>query len=909
MEPYSQPFDICIVCALAEEAKAVVQEFSDRCENLQFQQAFSRKNGYAYQHATLRDQKGELLALLITCLPFPGPIETALRVKSLLEEFHPRFVAMTGICAGYKEKVALGDLVAASYAFHADEGKVEAGQESQDTLQPEWRTYSPLSSIIQNLQTFISWESPLIEMKQRFLRRKLQPTERPRCFIAPIASGMAVQGNNPFPQLLVHNRKAMFFDQEVAAFYHTLHEHRDVSFLAVKGVCDYADTTKNDDYHEYAARVSAIYLLLFIQEYVTDEAMPKRYGFLWNVPYPRNPFFTGRKPLLQQLAEALRTDQATAFSQVQAISGLGGIGKTQMAVEYAYLHRREYQAVLWVLADTRESLISGYLAIARLLSLPERHAESQYVIIQAIKTWLQTHGSSLLILDNVDDLSLAYEFLPPMFGGHLLITTRAQATGTRAHRIEVDALSQDVGALFLLHRAKLVALDVGLTEVDPSDLFAAREICNELGGLPLALDQAGAFIEEVQCSLQDYQKRYRTHQTLFLKRRGGIVSDHPEPVATTWSLSFEKVEQRSPLAADLLRMLALLHPDAIPAELLAQGTRYPDPASVTKDDMVLEEALAILGTYSLVHRNRSEKTLSIHRLVQAVLRDTMDQPTRHMQAERTVQAVNSVFPDVEFTTWPLCERYLPHALMCRELAEQEQITTLEAARLFYHTGCYLLERARVSEAYPLLQQALVIREQQLGPEHPETANIVDRLARCFRIQGKYTESESFYRRALAIREKQLGVNHPDTAASLNNLALLSKTEGKYEQAGLLYIRALNIREQQLGPEHHATAQSLNDLASLYWNQGNHKQAELLFQRALSIREQQLGPKHPDTAQSVWWLASISMKQWHEYDKAEPLYQRALSIYEQALGPEHPHTQKVRRGYVSLLKLRERDEKV
>src|SRR5437588_6717572 len=174
MEEHSQLVDICIVCALAEEANAVVHEFSDRCENFQFQQAISRKNGYAYQHAILKNHKGELLTVLITCLPFPGPIETALRVKSLLEEFHPRFVAMTGICAGYKEKAALGDLVAASYAFHADEGKVEAGQESQDTLQPEWRTYGPQSNIIQNLQAFITWEPPLIEMKQRLLGRELQ---------------------------------------------------------------------------------------------------------------------------------------------------------------------------------------------------------------------------------------------------------------------------------------------------------------------------------------------------------------------------------------------------------------------------------------------------------------------------------------------------------------------------------------------------------------------------------------------------------------------------------------------------------------------------------------------------------------------------------------------------------------
>jgi hypothetical protein len=463
---------------------------------------------------------------------------------------------------------------------------------------------------------------------------------------------------------------------------------------------------------------------------------------VWNIPHPRNPFFTGREPLLQQLAGTWKRDQSTAQTPPQVISGLGGIGKTQIAVEYAYLHRHEYQAVLWVHSDTRESLISGYLAIAKSLNLPEKHAEAQYVVIEAVRTWLQTHRSWLLILDNADDLDMVGEFVPPVFGGHLLITTRSQATGTRTQRIEVDPLPQDVGALFLLHRAKIIPLDVGLRNVDSSDLFAACEICKELDGLPLALDQAGAFIEEFQCSLQDYQERYRTRRMLLLKRRGEVVSDHPEPVATTWSRPFEMVKQRSPIAADLLQLCALLHPDAIPMELLAQGAGHlgPPRASVTKDDTALDDAIVTLGAYSLIRRNRQEKTLSIHRLVQAVLRDTMDKPTRHLWAERTVQVVNSVFPIVSFTTWPLCERYLPHALVCTELIEQEQITGLEAARLFYNAGCYLLERARAFEAYPLLEQALVIREQQFGPEHIDTASTLDRLARCLRTQGKSSEN-------------------------------------------------------------------------------------------------------------------------------------------------------------------------
>jgi WD40 repeat protein/nucleoside phosphorylase len=270
-----QSFDICIVCALAEEAEAVINEFSDRCK-VHFKQAFSKINGYEYQHATIKNNKREPLTVLIMWMPFTGPIETVNSVRSLLEEFRPRFVAMTGICAGYREKVTLGDLVAAAYAFHYEEGKVEADENGQDRLRPEWRTHGTAKRIVQYINKFTAWETPVAEMKQRMIGRELEKSERPRCLIAPIASGMAVQGNNPFPSLLEHNRKALFVDQEVAALYQTLNEFPDIYFLAVKGVCDYGDKDKNDDYHEYAGRASAIYLLRFIQAYVTNTTMPPR---------------------------------------------------------------------------------------------------------------------------------------------------------------------------------------------------------------------------------------------------------------------------------------------------------------------------------------------------------------------------------------------------------------------------------------------------------------------------------------------------------------------------------------------------------------------------------------------------------------------------------------------------------
>jgi tetratricopeptide (TPR) repeat protein len=647
-----------------------------------------------------------------------------------------------------------------------------------------------------------------------------------------------------------------------------------------------------------------------LQNMQPHPAVPPSLAFLsiWNIPYPRNPVFTGREEILQRIHTQLQAGQSMALSQAQAISGLGGIGKTQIAIEYAYQYRQDYQTVLWTLADTRESLISGYLAIAKKLQLPEKDTQDQPIVIEAVKNWLQTHDSWLLILDNADDLSMAREFIPPTFDGHLLLTTRAWNMGRLAKRIEVETMGQDAGALFLLRRVGLVAETASLDTASSTDRATARSICEELGGLPLALDQAGAFIEESQSSLADYLHIYRARRSELLSERGGLIDDHREGVSTTWSLSFKKVEEKNPAAADLLRILAFVHPEAIPEEIITQGSSHLGSGlqKVARDPLLLSQAIAALLAYSLVRRDPEAKTLSIHRLVQAVLRDAMDDKTRKQWAERAVRSVNAVFPEVEFKTWPECERYLPHALSCAERVEQEQISSLEAARLLYEAGCYLIERARVSEASPLLQQALVMREQYLGYEHIDTANTVDRLARCFEMQGKYAEAEPLYRRALGITEQQLGSEHPETAASLNNLALLYYERGKYEEAEPMYKRALSIREQKLGEMHPDTAQSLNNLAALYRAQGKYEEAEPLYKRACSIYEQKLGEMHPWTATSLHNLAALYDNRG-KYEEAEPLFKRVLLIREQTLGPSHPGTQSTREWYISLLRKMGRDE--
>ena len=256
----------------------------------------------------------------------------------------------------------------------------------------------------------------------------------------------------------------------------------------------------------------------------------------------------------------------------------------------------------------------------------------------------------------------------------------------------------------------------------------------------------------------------------------------------------------------MLRICAFLAPDSIPETIFIQGASHLGPhlAVLETDETVLDEAREALLAYSLVKRDATNQTLSVHRLVQAVLKDQMEEERKREWAERTVLGVSHTFPDVQHQTWPQCEQLLPHTFVCSELIEQYQLSSTEAAYLLNQTGFYLEERARYQEAEPLHKRALAICEQQLGAMHPSTAMSLNNLALLYQDQGKYAEAEPLYERALTIHEQQLGAMHPATAMSLNNLAELYRVQGKYTEAEPLFERAIHILEQTLGHDHPST---------------------------------------------------------------------------------------------------------
>jgi tetratricopeptide (TPR) repeat protein len=606
---------------------------------------------------------------------------------------------------------------------------------------------------------------------------------------------------------------------------------------------------------------------------------------LSNLPYPHNEYFTGREDILLALESGFKSGNHT-----QALSGIGGIGKTQTALEYAYRYREEYKVVLWGKAHTRDVLADDFVAMAKLLDLPEKNAEDQGEAVKAVRRWLAEHDGWLLIFDNADDLKMVREFTPVMSKGRILFTTRVQAANRIAECHRLEKLSAQDGAFFLLHRINKVSINVPLEAVSPRIRSEAESLSEELDGLPLALDQAAAYIEEMQSSLAEYLQLYRADGSRLRARRGDIDDDHPESVFKTFSLAFKKVSHDSPAAADLLRLCAFLQPDAIPEEIFSKGASKLGEvlgfASATPERLV--DAIGKAGRFSLLQRDPETKTFSIHRLVQDVLKDEMDGKTRQMWAEQAIRAMAEAFPDVEYTNWPACERLIRHAQALAKLIDALPVELPEASQLLNRAGYYLYERAQYEEAELLYIRALAIYEKTFGLDHPATAENLNNLARLCRARGKYEQAEALYKRALDIYESALGPDHPNTAASLHNLARLYRTQGMYDKAESLYVRALAIREKVLGPDHPDTAANLNSMASLYYSQRKYDQAERLFKRALAICEKVWGTDHPDTATSLNNLAGLYYSQ-RKYDQAERLFKRALKIYEQTRGPLHPDT--------------------
>jgi tetratricopeptide (TPR) repeat protein len=590
----------------------------------------------------------------------------------------------------------------------------------------------------------------------------------------------------------------------------------------------------------------------------------------WNVPQARNPNFTGREEMLAELRAALTSGRAAALTQ--AIHGLGGVGKTQLAIEYAYRYRAEYPLVWWVRAEEPAALAGDYAAMAAALDLPQKEAREQAVVIEAVRRWLEANTGWLLVFDNAGEPPDIRDYLPRSAGGHVIITSRNPAWGAVARPLGVQVFERPTSVEFLLKRT------------GQADREAAGKLAEALGDLPLALEQAAAYIDETGESVSGYLRMFRERRAELLKR--------PSPssdatVAATWELSFQQVERCSPPAAALLNLCAFLAPDDIPLDVLQQAPELPEAlAKAAADAVQFDDAIAALRRFSLV--SRSGDVLSVHRLVQAVTRERLAEEARKLWAAAAARSVNRAFPleSDDVRTWPVCSRLLPHALAAADHCEPLAVATAATARLLNQAGGYLHGRAEFARARACFERALKIAEAVYGPEHPNVGAYVNNLGMVLRAQGDLAGARACYERLLKIDEAAYGRDHPTVAIRVNNLGGVLHDQGELAAARACFERALKAGEAAYGPDHPNVATYVNNLGNVLQAQGDLAGARACFERSLKIDEATFGPDHPDVAIRVNNLGLVLRAQG-DLAGARNCYERALKIDEAAYGPDHP----------------------
>jgi tetratricopeptide (TPR) repeat protein len=606
---------------------------------------------------------------------------------------------------------------------------------------------------------------------------------------------------------------------------------------------------------------------------------------VWNVPYRRNPAFTGREQALAELAGRLGQGAAAV---TQALQGAGGVGKTALAVEYAYRHRSEFDTVWWVRAEEPATLVGDLADLAVALRLAEAGQADQQMGVLAVRRWLDGHDRWLLVLDNAQapdmptglqaPLVRLVDLLPQVLHGQALVTSRDASWEDHASLAELEVFTSEEAVAFLLVRSH------------SGDAAAAADIAEVLGWLPLALEQAGAYTRETRIGLRGYLQRLQRYPARTLDTGRPRDRDPADTVATTWKVSLAQV-QPTLGSVGLLEVCAFLSPEEIPRELF--GNRLDPPAAavgmLAEDPFALDQAVAALHRFGLV--KASEQTLTVHRLLQQVIRDGLDATAAGSRAATAVRLLAEAFPRggiEEPRLWPQSERLLPHALAAADHAEHYQVEPAVTSDLLDSAENYLYGRARYAEAQSLAERALALAERADEPESDVFAARLGSLARVLGVQGDLDSARALHERVLAIQETHLGSDHPDTAICLHNLATVLRDQGDLDRARALHERALAIQETHLGSDHPHAANSRSNLAVVLHHQGDLDGARSLQESALASFETDMGPNHIFTAWSLSNLAAV-LRDQGDLDGARSLQERALAIREALLGPDHTHT--------------------
>ncbi|KAH8645407.1 hypothetical protein BX600DRAFT_164630 [Xylariales sp. PMI_506] len=660
------------------------------------------------------------------------------------------------------------------------------------------------------------------------------------------------------------------------------------------------------------------------------------------IPFSRDTDFVERGDLLDRILQ-----KCTEPGSRTALVGLGGVGKSQLAIEAAYRIRERSPEtwVFWVYASNASRFEQSFGNIATYIQLPGRQDEDANML-QLIHDWL-CYGKRkwVMILDNVDNGQFLFdsrsknqkvgmdsaegdnnETLPPLESylprspnGSILVTTRnknAARTLVEDHNIlDIEAMTSNDAVALLQKKLKV-----------QEDGDQIRQLAIALECMPLAIVQAAAYISQraPRYSARQYLEQFRKSdhkKESLLNREGGQLRRDGEAknsIIITWQISFEHIRQTRPSAADLLSLMSFFDPQSIPDFLLYgqnedQNTENK-PETSTKssasyhdcsdhnnenydEDNIsqssyneeFEDDIMALRDYSFVSANEDKVSFQMHSLVQLATRKWL---SGNSQADRwkgeSLRRLDQQFPYGDYEDWPKCKLLFPHVIRIAAERPNGQDLLLRWASVLHKAGRYEWKLGNGAEAEKMLTEAAAVQKTFLGAEDEDTLKSVEVLGLSLILQGKWREAEELFVGQVETRKNRLGEDHADTLTSMSNLALTYANQGRWQVAEELQERVLGVWKKRFGEDHPNTITSIANLAVTYYRQGRLEAAEELELQVLEMRKKKLGEDHPDMLTSISNLA-VTYSMQGRWEAAEELQVQALEMKKKKLGEDHPNT--------------------
>nr|WP_304523168.1 FxSxx-COOH system tetratricopeptide repeat protein [Actinoplanes polyasparticus] len=611
-----------------------------------------------------------------------------------------------------------------------------------------------------------------------------------------------------------------------------------------------------------------------VADVTTSQRTPARAPVIWGSVPPRNPNFTGRETLLANLHDQMRVGTTAVLPH--ALQGMGGVGKSQLAVEYVYRHQDKYDVIWWIPSERPAQIGNALTELAQRLQLPVGlEANAAVPAVREALRLGQPYANWLLIFDNAESPEAVQRYFPNGGPGHIMVTSRNPQWSSIAQQLEVDVFARRESVDLLRRRGQ------ELTDED------ATRLAEALGDLPLALDQAAAWRAETGMPADEYLRLFEQKRTELLEV--SVPLDYQLPVAAAWNVSLDRLADSSPGALRLLQVCSFFAPEPIPRTLFSRGRAsnvHPELDEVRRDPMRLNRAIREINRYALAKIDHRTNSIQMHRLVQAVLMDRLDdaeQASMRRSAHLLLADGDPNDPNSP-DSWRAYADLYPHAMT----AQAFRSTDPWVQQLIDNLSRYLYWWGDHRAAYELATRAYEARSEQLGARNPSTLRMGHWMGWLLFVLGRFNEAAQLNQEVLNAYREIVDEDNEDLLRALGAVAADRRVAGDFKGALELAEEVYQRHVRALGPDDVETITAAHNLAVSLRLTGELQRASEIDEQNQQLRIQLYGTDHPITLESTRNLITDRCE-LGDYVSARAEAQAVADQLRHQLSPGHPQT--------------------